>query len=112
SKRLRGRRKHKHYTLFDPRRAQQTLTIRRKRDRTQVYYRMTRLQVYHWFPAHYHVLDREAAALYRYLATGYFDPDLFEPVNRQAQRARATSWGSILLFWLLVVLIIYLIAAL
>jgi hypothetical protein len=108
-KRLRGQRQNEHFPIFDPRRTLHTLTIRRKKGRAQVYYRMTRMQVYYWFPAHYRVLDREAASLYRYLATGKLDASLFEPVNRQARLARALSWSVILIFWLVVALIGYLI---
>ncbi len=77
---------------FDPRRAEQTITVRRRKGGLRVYYRMTRIQVYYWFPAHYHTLNREAAALYRYLVTGQLDDDLLAPVHRQARRARTFSW--------------------
>ena len=76
------------FHLFDPRRTIQTLTIKPRKGRVRVYYRMTRLQVFYWFHSHYLTLDREAAALYRYLATGTLNDDLLAPVRRQAKRAR------------------------
>jgi hypothetical protein len=108
SKSLRARRKHKEFALFDPRRAQHTLSIKRRKGRLRVYYRMTRLQVYHWFPAHYRVLDREAAALFRYLATGTLD-GILDPVHRQASRARRVSWAAIAGVILVLLLVAYLI---
>ncbi len=94
-KQMRGRRK-REFDWFDPRRAVHTLTVRRRKRHLQVYYRMTRLQVYHWFPAHYYTLNREAAALYRYLVTGRLDTRTLEPVRRQARRARIFSWLAVL----------------
>lgn len=99
------------YHLFDPRCAEHTLTLRRRKGSVQVAYRMTRIQVFHWLPAHYNVLDREAAALYRYLVTGRLTPDLRVPVDRQARRARVLSVSLILsvlaaiVFVLLIVLL-------
>ena len=90
-KRIRGWRM-REFRWFDPRRAEQTITVRRRKGGLRVYYRMTRIQVYYWFPAHYHTLNREAAALYRYLVTGQLDEDLLAPVHRQARRARTFSW--------------------
>ena len=98
------------FALFDPRRAEHTITVRRKRGALRVYYRMTRLQAFYWFPAHYRVLDREAAALYRYLVTGVVEPGLFAPVDRQARLARLLSWGILVAFWLVLALLIYLVA--
>ena len=98
------------YALFDPRRAQHTLTITLGAGDLLAYYKMTRTQVYHWLPAHYHVLDREAAALYRYLSTGKLDDRLLEPVRRQAQRARALSWGALAAFVLVLTVLTILIA--
>jgi len=108
AKQVRGRRM-RHFRLFDPRRADHTITIKRRPGGLRVYYRMTRTQVYHWLPTHYRVLDREAAALYRYLATGQLD-GLLEPVHRQARRAILTSWGVIAAFLVIVSLLVYLIA--
>lgn len=108
-KQVRGRRLSKRYHWFDPRRAQHTLTIRRRKGRLRVYYRMTRMQVYHWFPAHYRVLDRESAALYRYLVTGRLD-GVLNPVDAQARRAQVVSWGALVAFWVVVALVIVLIA--
>lgn len=103
-KSVRGRRLNRSYALFDPRRAVHTLTIKPRKGRVRIYYRMTRLQVYHWYPAHYRVLDREAAALYRFLVTG--DPfGTLQPVERQARRARALSWLSLLVPVVLAVVI-------
>lgn len=108
AKEVRGRRR-RHFALFDPRRAEHTITIRRYPGDLSVYYRMARTQVYHWLPPHYRTLDREAAALYRYLATGHLD-GLLEPVHRQARRAILSSWGAIAAFWVVVLLLVYLIA--
>jgi len=98
------------YPIFDPRRAQQTLTLTPLEGMLLVYYQMTRTQVYHWLPAHYRTLDREAAALYRYLSTGKMDSALLDPVRTQARIARAFSWGALLLAALVVVVLVYLIA--
>ncbi len=108
AKEVHGRRLRR-FRLFDPRRADHTITIQRRPGDVRVYYRMTRTQVYHWLPAHYRVLDREAAALYRYLATGQLD-GLLEPVQRQAQQAILTSWSAIAALWVVVLLLVYLIA--
>ncbi len=81
----------KHFKLFDPRRAQHTLTIEPLEGALRAYYQMTRTQVYHWFPAHYRTLDREAAALFRYLATAELRGILL-PTQRQARIARMLSW--------------------
>lgn len=98
----------KRYHVFDPRRAQHTLTVRRHKGSLEVYYRMTRVQVYHWFPAHYRVLDREAAALYRFLATGKLD-GLRVPVDQQGRRAQVISWSTLLMSLLIIFLLIVLI---
>lgn len=98
------------FRWFDPRRADHTITVQRRKGGLRVYYRMTRLQVYHWFPAHYHVLNREAAALYRYLVTGRLEPDALLPVQRQAQRAMLTSWGTIVGVLMALVVVILLLA--
>jgi hypothetical protein len=107
-KRLIGRRQNKKYHWFDPRRAEHILVVHRRQGRLRVYYQMTRVQVYHWFPAHYRVLDRESAALYRYLVTGSLS-GIFDPVTIQVRRAWAVSIGSILVFILLVELVLFLI---
>jgi hypothetical protein len=107
-KRLIARRLNKKYGLFDPRRAEHTLTVRRQPGRVRLYYQMTRMQVYHWFPAHYRALDREAAALYRYLATGSL-ADIFPPVDIQARRARAVSVMALVIFIVMMAALIYLI---
>lgn len=96
------------FKWFDPRRAEHTLTVQRRKDGLRVYYRMTRLQVYHWYRAHYYTFNREAAALYRYLVTGQMTPDLLEPVHRQARRARLFSWGSLIGFWVIIALMVWL----
>ncbi|MBI5960757.1 MAG: toll/interleukin-1 receptor domain-containing protein [Chloroflexi bacterium] len=96
------------YKWFDPRRAQHTLTVRKRKGNLEVYYRMTRTQVYHWFPVHYRVLDREAAMLYRYLVMGKID-GLRIPVDRLARRARLMSWTSLVLALIIVVGTLYLI---
>jgi hypothetical protein len=107
-KTLRARRL-REFSLFDPRRADHTLTVKRRKGSLDVYYRMTRTQVFYWFPAHYRVLDREAAALYRYLVTGKLTANVLEPVAHQAKLARALSWGTIAGFILIVFLVGYLI---
>jgi hypothetical protein len=107
-KQVRARRLRR-FRLFDPRRADHTITIQRRPADLRVYYCMTRSQVYHWFPAHYRVLDREAAAFYRYLVTGQIER-LLDPVQRQARQAILSSWGAIAAFWVVVLLLIYLIA--
>jgi len=107
-KQVRARRLRR-FRLFDPRRADHTITIQRRSADLRVYYCMTRSQVYHWFPAHYRVLDREAAALYRYLVTGQIER-LLDPVQRQVRQAILNSWGAIAAFWVVVLLLIYLIA--
>ena len=107
-KEMRGQRM-REFSLFDPRRAHQVITVQRHKSDLRVSYRMTRVQVYHWFPAHYHVLNREAAALYRYLVTGELSPMLLEPVYSQGLRARLVSWGTILGALILIGVIIWLI---
>ncbi|MCL4237882.1 MAG: TIR domain-containing protein [Anaerolineae bacterium] len=108
SEEVRGRRR-RHFPLFDPRRAEHIIIIRRYSGDLGISYRMARTQAYHWLPAHYHTLDREAAALYRYLATGHLD-GLLGPVHRQARHAIFSSWGAIAAFWVVVLLLGYLIA--
>ncbi len=103
-KRIRGWRM-REFRWFDPRRAEQTITVQRRKGGLRVYYRMTRIQVYYWFPAHYHTLNREAAALYRYLVTGQLDADLLAPVHRQARRARMFSWLAVVGMGVLLALI-------
>jgi hypothetical protein len=96
------------YNLFDPRRADQTLIVEQLEGLVMVRYHMTRTQVYYWFPVHYHVLDREAAALYRFLATDDPGLDAMDIANAQAERAQALSWvvvATILLLLLSVVLL-------
>jgi hypothetical protein len=107
SKVIRARRTRR-FALFDPRRAEHSLSIKRRKGRLRVYYQMTRMQVYHWFPAHYRVLDREAAALYRYFAMEDLGEALI-PVDKQGLRARAVSWGSLIAFLLVMAILIYLI---
>lgn len=108
-KQIVARRLRKRYRLFDPRRAIHTLTVRRRKGRIRIYYRMTRLQVYHWLPAQYRVLDREAAALYRYLVTGTLD-GVFDPVRRQAARAQRISWLLLVGLIAALVVLVYLVA--
>jgi hypothetical protein len=98
----------KRYHVFDPRRAEHSLTVRRRKGALEVYYRMTRTQVYHWFPAHYRVLDTESAALYRFLATGKID-GLRIPVDRQGRRAQVISWSTLSMALLIVFLLLILI---
>ncbi len=107
NKQVRGRRLRR-YRLFDPRRAEHTITIKRRSGELGVYYRMARMQVFHWFPAHYRTLDREAAALYRYLVTGQLE-GILKPVEQQARRAVLVSWGAIVVFWLVIFGLVYLI---
>lgn len=97
------------FPWFDPRRADHTLTIEPREGMLLASYRMTRTQVRHWLPAHYHVLDREAAALYRYLAMENLD-NLLKPVQRQARRALFASWSTLIGLILFVVIVGYLIA--
>ncbi len=97
----------RNYPWFDPRRADHTITVKRRTGSLRVYYRMTRTQVYHWLPSHYRTLDREAAALYRYLAGGEIGPTL-EHVQIQARLARVLSWASLGLMLLFLVAVIYL----
>jgi hypothetical protein len=96
------------FPWFDPRRVDHTLTIEPREGMLLAFYQMTRTQVRHWFPAHYHVLDREAAALYRYLAMENLD-NLLIPVQRQARRAVAASYGSLIGAFLFLTMVIYLI---
>ncbi len=103
-KRIRGWRM-REFRWFDPRRAEQTITVQRRKGGLRVYYRMTRVQVYYWFPAHYHTLNREAAALYRYLVTGQLDEELLAPVHRQARRARTFSWVAVVSIGVILALI-------
>ncbi|MGQ9850577.1 MAG: toll/interleukin-1 receptor domain-containing protein [Aggregatilineaceae bacterium] len=107
NKQMRARRLRR-YRLFDPRRAEHTITIKRRSGELAVYYRMARMQVFHWFPAHYRTLDREAAALYRYLVTGQLE-GILKPVDYQARLAILVSWGAIVVFWLVIFGLIYLI---
>ncbi len=107
-KRLIARRLSKKYRWFDPRRAEHILVVHRRQGRLQVYYQMTRIQVYHWFPAHYQVLDRESAALYRYLVTGSLK-GIFDPVHIQVKRALTVSIAAIVIFSLFITLILFLI---
>ncbi|HEX3049514.1 MAG TPA: toll/interleukin-1 receptor domain-containing protein [Aggregatilineaceae bacterium] len=95
------------YPWFDPRRADHTITVKRRTGSLRVYYRMTRTQVYHWLPSHYRTLDREAAALYRYLAGAEIDTAL-DHVQIQARTARVMSWASLLMMLLFLVAVIYL----
>lgn len=97
------------FPWFDPRRVDHTLTIEPREGMLLAHYQMTRTQVRHWFPAHYHVLDREAAALYRYLAMENLD-NLLKPVQRQARRALVVSWGTLIGAILVLAVVIYLIA--
>ncbi|MBN1681021.1 MAG: toll/interleukin-1 receptor domain-containing protein [Anaerolineae bacterium] len=96
------------YRLFDPRRVNHSLTIKPRKGSLRAYYRMTRSQVFFWYRVHYRVLDREAAALYRWLATGEMD-GLFEPVDSQARVAQLLSWSSLVLFALVSVLLLLLV---
>jgi hypothetical protein len=87
------------YRLFDPRRADQILTVETIEGGLRAYYQMTRMQVLYWFPAQYRTLDREAAALYRYLATGSLDNSL-DSVEQQARLAQAVSWTVLIVLLL------------
>lgn len=98
------------FNLFDPRRTDQTLIIEQLEGLLMVRYHMTRTQVYYWFPGHYHVLDREAAALYRVLATDAVGPDVLEAANAQAERAQALSW--VVLAVILVAILVFLLLVL
>ncbi|NLX08359.1 MAG: TIR domain-containing protein [Chloroflexi bacterium] len=89
------------FGLFDPRRAEHTLTIVLEDGSLSAFYQMTRLQVYYWFPAHYQVLNREAAALYRYLATGTL-AEIREPINRQARVAQVVVIAAIIIALLVI----------
>jgi len=97
------------YRWFDPRRARQSLTVMPLEGALVARYQMTRTQVTLWFPAHYHTLDREAAALFRYLATGAPDPVL-GPVAAQARISRMLSWLSVVLVILVAIALAYLVA--
>ncbi|MBN1203031.1 MAG: TIR domain-containing protein [Anaerolineae bacterium] len=97
------------FALFDPRRADHTLTIEPLTGGLLACYQMTRSQVYHWFPAHYRVLDCEAAALYRFLVIEDHDTGMLIPVQRQVRNALAVSWGAFLVIGLLVLVSVYLI---
>lgn len=108
NKQVRGRRLRR-YRLFDPRRAEHTIAVKRRSGELAVSYRMARMQVFHWFPAHYHTLDREAAALYRYLVTGQIE-GILKPVDQQARRAILVSWGAIVVFWVAIFGVLYLIS--
>jgi hypothetical protein len=96
------------FPWFDPRRARQTLTVMPYEGALMARYQMTRTQVALWFPAHYHTLDREAAALFRYLATGALDADQ-RPVQIQARIARMLSWLSVVLVFLIALTLGYLV---
>jgi hypothetical protein len=96
-----------HYRLFDPRRSEQTLTVEIIEGALRAYYQMTRMQVYYWLPAQYRTLDREAAALYRYLATGSLD-DSLDAVDQQARLAQAVSWTALLVALLAITVFILL----
>jgi hypothetical protein len=96
-----------HYPPFDPRRAEQTLTVEIIEGALRAYYQMTRMRVYTWLPAQYRTLDREAAALYRYLATGSLDHSL-ESIDKQARIAQAVSWTVLIVVLLAVSLIMLL----
>lgn len=96
------------FPWFDPRRVDHSLIIEPGEGMLMAHYQMARTQVRHWLPAHYHVLDREAAALYRYLAMENLD-NLLKPVQRQARRAVALSWGTLIGAILLLAVVIYLI---
>lgn len=96
------------FPWFDPRRARQTLRVMPYEGALVARYQMTRTQVVLWFPAHYHTLDREAAALFRYLATGSPDADL-RPVNLQARIARMLSWLSVVIVTLIALTLGYLV---
>lgn len=95
------------FGLFDPRRADHTLAIEPLEGEVRLRYQMTRSQVYYWWPAHYHVLDREAAALFRYLATGELHNSL-NSVRSQARVAQAVSWATVSGLVLLLALLLYL----
>jgi hypothetical protein len=97
------------FKWFDPRRAEHTLTIESREGELRATYQMIRSQAWLWMPVHYRALDREAAALYRYLAT-YEVGDTLEAVDRQALAAVRTSWlivaSIILTVWVIAYFII------
>lgn len=86
------------YGLFDPRRADQILIIEPRSGELRVIYQTTRVQVMLWLPAHYHLLDYEAGALYRYLATeGDTITHALQLVHKRARIAQWFSWITLLL---------------
>ncbi|MBN1966724.1 MAG: hypothetical protein JW910_18875, partial [Anaerolineae bacterium] len=95
-------RRRRGFPLFDPRRADHTLTVEPVEGALLVYYKMARTQAYFWTRSHFYVLDREAAALFRYLATGTLDDKTLAHVRRQARVARLVSWTALIVFWLAV----------
>lgn len=96
------------FRWFDPRRAPQSLTVLPHEGALLARYQMARSAATFWFPAHYHTLDREAAALFRYLATGTLD-DALRPVIVQARIARMLSWLSVVLLILIMITLGYLV---
>ncbi|NLE52828.1 MAG: hypothetical protein GX613_15630 [Chloroflexi bacterium] len=98
----------KNFAWFDPRRAQQSLTVMPYEGALLARYQMSRTAVTLWFPAHYHTLDREAAALFRYLATGTLG-SMLEPVTSQARIARMLSWLTVVLVILILITLSYLV---
>lgn len=98
----------KGFPWFDPRRADHSLTVMPYEGALVARYQMTRTAVALWFPAHYHTFDREAAALFRYLATGTLDA-ILEPVIAQARIARMLSWLAVVLTILILITLGYLV---
>jgi hypothetical protein len=94
------------FKWFDPRRAEHTLVIEPREGELRATYQMIRSQALWWLPVHYRALDREAAALYRYLATGQVG-DTLDAVDRQAGTAVSTSWTIVVLILLALVIVIY-----
>lgn len=102
-------RAHKVFSLFDPRRAQHTVTIEPETGAVHVYYQTYRSQVWFWLPAHYHVLDCEAAALYRYLVTQELGDGLAS-VEQQARTAITLSWMTLIVTLVVAAGLLYLVA--
>jgi len=96
------------FPWFDPRRARHSLTVMPHEGALLARYQMTRMEVAYWFPAHYHTLDREAAALFRYLATESLE-NVFKPVDVQARIARMLSWLTVVLVVLIALTLGYLV---
>ncbi len=89
------------YGPFDPRRIDHTLTIEPRAGNLHAIYQTTRVQVILWLPAHYHMLDYEAGALYRFLATeGGNVTHAMEVVRQRARVAQWFSWSILIVILL------------